>query len=90
MSPTSRPQDSAGVPDSIADTTTGRDPWIRNPNSPLSFFILTFFSTPAQRGDNSLVRDLFVSKLISREKILKKIKLGDHVITYENFDSSIF
>ena len=28
------PEDMAGVPCSIADTTTGREPWIRNPNSP--------------------------------------------------------
>ena len=34
MSPTSRPDDSAGVLGSMADTTTGREPWIRNPNSP--------------------------------------------------------
>ena len=28
------PDDMAGVPCSIADTTTGREPWIRKPNSP--------------------------------------------------------
>ena len=28
------PEDMAGVPCSIAETTTGREPWIRNPNSP--------------------------------------------------------
>ena len=34
MSPTSKPLDSAGVFGSMADTTTGREPWIRKPNSP--------------------------------------------------------
>ena len=29
-----RPELSAGVPGSMADTTTGRDPWILKPNSP--------------------------------------------------------
>ena len=29
-----RPEDSAGVPCSMAETTTGREPWIRKPNSP--------------------------------------------------------
>lgn len=34
ISPISSPDVSAGVPGSIADTTTGFEPWIRNPNSP--------------------------------------------------------
>lgn len=34
MSPISNPELSAGVSGSIADTTTGLDPWIRKPNSP--------------------------------------------------------
>lgn len=34
MSPISKPDDSAGVSGSMADTTTGFDPCIRKPNSP--------------------------------------------------------
>nr|CAI5843595.1 unnamed protein product [Callosobruchus analis] len=34
MSPTSSPLASAGVPGSMALTTTGLEPWIRKPNSP--------------------------------------------------------
>ena len=41
MSPTWRPDSSAGVPGSMAETTTGRDPWIRNPNSPDWRFTMT-------------------------------------------------
>ena len=36
MSPTLRPLDSAGVLGSMAETTTGLDPWMRKPNSPLT------------------------------------------------------
>ena len=41
MSPTSRPLDSAGVLGSMADTTTGLEPWMRKPNSPLTRSTLT-------------------------------------------------
>lgn len=44
MSPTSRPEVSAGVSGSMADTTTGRDPWILNPNSPESRLTVTVLS----------------------------------------------
>ena len=44
MSPTWRPEISAGVAGSMADTTTGRDPWMRNPNSPDSLRTRTISS----------------------------------------------
>ena len=49
MSPTSSPDVSAGVSGSIADTTTGREPCIRNPNSPdcrLTTTVLSHSETP--------------------------------------------
>lgn len=44
ISPTWRPEISAGVAGSIAETTTGRDPWMRNPNSPDSLRTKTISS----------------------------------------------
>lgn len=44
MSPTSSPDSSAGVWVSMADTTTGLEPWIRNPNSPESRLTVTVLS----------------------------------------------
>jgi len=49
MSPTSSPDVSAGVSGSIADTTTGLEPCIRNPNSPdwrLTTTVLSHSATP--------------------------------------------
>jgi hypothetical protein len=49
MSPTSSPDVSAGVSGSMADTTTGREPCIRNPNSPdcrLTTTVLSHSVTP--------------------------------------------
>ena len=37
------PDDMAGVPCSIADTTTGREPWIRKPNSPPTLGLWFYF-----------------------------------------------
>ena len=48
MSPTWSPDSSAGVPGSMAETTTGRDPWIRNPNSPDSLLTKTISSHSIQ------------------------------------------
>merc|ERR1712051_483424 len=42
ISPTSRPLLSAGVLGSIAETTTGLEPWILNPNSPRTRITLTY------------------------------------------------
>lgn len=44
MSPTSRPEDSAGVPASMQETTTGRDPCILKPNSPETRRTITLLS----------------------------------------------
>lgn len=52
MSPTSSPDDSAGVADSIADTTTGLEPWIRNPNSPEPRITYTVLSASAKEQEN--------------------------------------
>ena len=42
ISPTSRPLLSAGVLGSMAETTTGLEPWILNPNSPRTRITLTY------------------------------------------------
>lgn len=47
MSPTSKPELSAGVSGSIADTTTGFEPWILKPNSPDSRRTTTVLSLSA-------------------------------------------
>lgn len=52
MSPTSSPDVSAGVSGSMADTTTGRDPWIRNPNSPDSRLTVTVLSDSVNDENN--------------------------------------
>lgn len=48
MSPISKPDDSAGVSGSIADTTTGFDPCIRKPNSPDSRRTTMVLSVPVK------------------------------------------
>ena len=42
ISPTSKPLLSAGVFGSMAETTTGLEPWILNPNSPRTRITLTY------------------------------------------------
>lgn len=53
MSPISNPQVSAGVPCSIADTTTGLEPCIRNPNSPETLLTRTLLSASARKIINN-------------------------------------
>lgn len=49
ISPTWSPDSSAGVPGSIADTTTGLEPWIRKPNSPEDLVTITTSSHSAKQ-----------------------------------------
>ncbi|MPC65440.1 hypothetical protein E2C01_059573 [Portunus trituberculatus] len=53
MLPTSRPDISAGVLGSTADTTTCQDPWMRNPNSPDSRLTVTVLSDSKHLGMGS-------------------------------------
>ena len=50
MSPTVSPELSAGVPGSMAETTTGLEPCIRNPNSPSSLCTVTVLLHSRKNG----------------------------------------
>jgi len=81
MSPTSSPDVSAGVSGSIADTTTGREPCIRNPNSPdwrLTTTVLSHSVTPqtcnpysTQQHQTTPRSRIFLGKLIGLQVVKK-------------------
>ena len=63
ISPTSRPLVSAGVFGSMAETTTGRDPWIRNPNSPRTRKTCTVLLHSEKKWRNSITYYSFLNQL---------------------------
>jgi hypothetical protein len=74
MSPTSSPEVSAGVPCSIAETTTGFEPWMRNPNSPDSRWTTTVLSHSTKETGSRRVSQLKLLVVLVRR--LQKAEKG--------------
>lgn len=74
MSPTSRPELSAGVSGSIAETTTGFEPWIRKPNSPpASRLTTTLLSLSVNSSQSIICLDAFIFLFMALKRKTRKL-----------------
>lgn len=77
ISPTSSPDVSAGVSGSMADTTTGFEPWILKPNSPDSRRTIIVLSVPVQIKFRkiSIFLHLYWNRIYSRAHVSLRWKI---------------